>query len=65
MASEDTLELTTKESATYLGYTLASFYKIKQEIPHRKTRGILYFKVSDLDEFSESRTVVHVPDEVA
>lgn len=53
--------LTAAESAAYLGYTLRSFYKIKWEIPHRKTRGILYFKLSDLDAFNESRSVQHVP----
>lgn len=55
-------ELTAAESAVYLGYTLRSFYKIKREISHRKTRGILYFKVSDLDTFNESRSVEHVPE---
>lgn len=55
-------ELTAAESAAYLGYTIRSFYKIKREIPHRKTRGILAFRVSDLDAFNESRSVEHVPE---
>ena len=54
-------DLTTAEAAAHLGYTIRSFYKRTHEIPHRKFRGQLYFKVADLDSFNESRTSQHVP----
>ena len=61
MCADDERELTTAEAAAYLGYTLRSFYKRTRDIPHRKFRGQLYFKVADLASFNESRTTRHVP----
>lgn len=58
-----TRDLTAAESAEYLKYTLRYFYKISKNIPHRKKRGVLYFSVSDLDAFSDSRNTEHVPHE--
>ena len=53
--------MTSSEAAVYLGYTLRSFYKITRKIPHRKERGVLYFKVSDLRVFAESLSVEYTP----
>ena len=53
------------EAADYLGYTLKSFYNhISDRIPHRKSRGRLYFKAEDLDAFLEAQSVEHVPEPV-
>ena len=61
MDADTERELTTAEAAAYLGYRLRSFYKRTRDIPHRKFRDRLYFKIADLNAFKESQTVQHVP----
>ena len=54
-------ELTAREAAAYCHYTPRTFYIKVCEIPHRKERRRLFFKVSDLDAFVEAQRSQHVP----
>jgi len=55
-------ELTAKEAAAYLGYTLQSFYNRVADIRHRKIRGALYFRPKDLDEYAGRQIYEHIPE---